>query len=803
MTHSKVVFLIAWHFPPYKASSGFNLFKRIKDSRLHFDVVQLKREKEDANLSMFQHARATFERSEITLPDSESRSIENRALFCEKCLELFEKKSRDKHYLYLMSHSHEFASHLAAMHIRKKYPHLRWIASFGDPIGANPYNDTYQFPLLAEDTKAEREVLRDADIVMVTNSYQKAEMAKGMPASVAGRIQVVPHCFEPAMYPATYHTPGPFRFRHIGMLYRYKRTSEPIITAAAQLISQHPEYAGKFVIEFFGSEDRYIREASSGALSGIVNYKGVVSYERSLGMMAEADALLLRDADFSDIGVKNTPFFPGKLADYFGAQTPVIAVTMKTGCVPDLLKKLRMPCLTETETTKLANTMKDAIDGKLKPNYDLMQEYQSKNNAPIVERFFVPNKRPINILFAGHDLKFISPFLKALDADPDYRVLIDQWQGHAKHNESQSLGLLPKADVIFCEWGLGNTEWYSKHKQPGQKLIVRMHRQEEITEYPKRFNLENIDHIITISPFWYEKFQRMFNLPRHRMQMFYNMVDCAALDRPKHNDAAFNLGIVGIVPQMKRLDLALDILDALYGKDKRYRLFIKGRQPQDFPWMKTRTEEMAYYDAQYSRIKNAAWCDNVIFDGFGNDMAQWFEKIGWTLSVSDFESFHLAPAEGMASGSVPVIRNWQGAETIHPDAYIHSSIDHMISYIHQNHAMVGKEELKQYPLQNFDQSIIFDKMEINTYDVLKAAGTKWNFLNFYPGLVGGHCIGVDPYYLTFKANELGHFAQVITAGRSVNDGMSKFIITELVKSMIKAGKNIARSKVNIFDVPLC
>jgi len=97
-------------------------------------------------------------------------------------------------------------------------------------------------------------------------------------------------------------------------------------------------------------------------------------------------------------------------------------------------------------------------------------------------------------------------------------------------------------------------------------------------------------------------------------------------------------------------------------------------------------------------------------------------------------------------------------------------------------------------------SIIFHKMGINTYDVLKAAGTKWNFLNFFPGLVGGHCIGVDPYYLTFKANELGHFPQVITAGRSVNDGMSKFIVTELVKELIKSGKNILNSRILVMGI---
>jgi UDP-N-acetyl-D-glucosamine/UDP-N-acetyl-D-galactosamine dehydrogenase len=92
-------------------------------------------------------------------------------------------------------------------------------------------------------------------------------------------------------------------------------------------------------------------------------------------------------------------------------------------------------------------------------------------------------------------------------------------------------------------------------------------------------------------------------------------------------------------------------------------------------------------------------------------------------------------------------------------------------------------------------SMIFSKMKINTFEVLEAAGTKWNFLKFYPGLVGGHCIGVDPYYLTFKAAELGHYAQVINSGRSVNDGMGKYIATEVVKKIIKEGKNVLHSKV--------
>lgn len=94
-------------------------------------------------------------------------------------------------------------------------------------------------------------------------------------------------------------------------------------------------------------------------------------------------------------------------------------------------------------------------------------------------------------------------------------------------------------------------------------------------------------------------------------------------------------------------------------------------------------------------------------------------------------------------------------------------------------------------------SIIFNKMGIDTQAVLKAAGTKWNFLKFYPGLVGGHCIGVDPYYLTYKAESLGYHSQIILAGRRINDDMGKYVAESLVKNLIKASIPVRGAKVAI------
>jgi UDP-N-acetyl-D-glucosamine/UDP-N-acetyl-D-galactosamine dehydrogenase len=97
-------------------------------------------------------------------------------------------------------------------------------------------------------------------------------------------------------------------------------------------------------------------------------------------------------------------------------------------------------------------------------------------------------------------------------------------------------------------------------------------------------------------------------------------------------------------------------------------------------------------------------------------------------------------------------------------------------------------------------AILFDKLGIDTSEVLEAAGTKWNFLKFKPGLVGGHCIGVDPYYLTHKADMLGYHPQVILAGRRINDGMGKFIAEQTIKQMIASGSHVKGAKVNVLGL---
>jgi glycosyltransferase involved in cell wall biosynthesis len=310
----------------------------------------------------------------------------------------------------------------------------------------------------------------------------------------------------------------------------------------------------------------------------------------------------------------------------------------------------------------------------------------------------------IKIVLAGHDLKFAKLIIDFLEKTNKYEIRLDQWFGHNAHDEEISKECLHWADIIVCEWGLGNAVWYSRYKLPKQKLIVRMHRQELDTEYPRQFTMENVEAIIAISPYVYEEFYRVFKIPREKTKMIYNVLDAKKLDKTKE-DAAFNLGIIGISPKMKRLDLALDILEKLWHQDSRYKLFVKGKMPQEYPWLWKKDEEREYYEEQFKRIEQAPWKSAVQFDGFG-EIDEWLKKIGFVLSTSDFESFHLAPSEGMASGAYPLVLKWDGSETIYSQDYLYDDIDACVKRIIEINQLSDssglREAAKTYVKERFD-----------------------------------------------------------------------------------------------------
>ncbi|MGP9736137.1 glycosyltransferase [Brachybacterium sp. AOP42-C2-15] len=290
--------------------------------------------------------------------------------------------------------------------------------------------------------------------------------------------------------------------------------------------------------------------------------------------------------------------------------------------------------------------------------------------------------RPARIVVAGHDLKFAAGLIDALRA-AGHSVELDQWHSHSQHDEEQSRALLADADVILCEWGMRNAEWYSKVAAPHQRVVVRVHSQELRRPYLSRIKHANVDSFVFVGELIRRAAVESHKVPMEKTVVIPNSVDVASFALPKHDGAERTLGMVGIVAQPKRLDRALDLLEHLHRADSRYRLRIKGKQPADYPWMLNRPDEMEYYDAQYARIDaiNAKYPGAVAFDGFGPDMEEWYRTIGVAVSVSDFESFHLTIPDGAASGALPATLDWPGADLIYPREWIGATVEEMADRI--------------------------------------------------------------------------------------------------------------------------
>lgn len=304
------------------------------------------------------------------------------------------------------------------------------------------------------------------------------------------------------------------------------------------------------------------------------------------------------------------------------------------------------------------------------------------------------------IAFIGHDLKFIEHIMSYFEDNLNYEVRIDQWDGHELHNEAHSLEIIEWAEILFCEWGLGNVIWYQAHKKEHQKLIVRLHRFEMNTKYPTQFDYSKIDQIIAISPYIFEEFHRVAGVPREKMRVIFNAIDVKRFDKEKEPESNFNLGMIGFVPKLKRIDRAIEIFEKLYMKDNRYHLYIKGKHPNEFGWVWNDKEQRQYYDKVFEKIGKSEFGKNVHFEGWG-DVAEWLKKIGYVLSISDYESFHMAPIEGMASGAYPLVYKREGVNTIFPEKVIYNNFDDIVNSIIKNVGNGKSELLKEFVKKNY------------------------------------------------------------------------------------------------------
>lgn len=690
------ILLISWHFPPARSSSGFNLFKRIKDSGFIFDVIYASPQYAPRqNLNMFNGAKSTFNCYQVNIDNDENDIIARDGRFVSEAVSLMEKLNSKFHYRHMLSHSNEFASHLAAYEVKNKHPEIMWLASYGDPLGGNPYCKFY--PHFSAHLEHEKEIYKNFDGIIVTNKYQKKIMLDYFnDSSIEDKFYILPHSFDPQFYEERLYNNEKFIFSHIGMLYKYMRTSEPFLKAIDMLLQKYPKYENTFHVNFIGADDQYIKDYLQEHSNTHVSYIPKVSWQQSLYLMQEADCLLLRDADFSSDGLDYSPFYPGKLADYLGAEKPVIAVTMKNGFVADFFENNKGFHYTdENNINQLVNLLKNAIDNKISriSATPWLTTMKSGYNFKTIINSVKKKKR---ILFAGHKLNFIEPFIKYLENNDEYDVYIDKWTDHNNHDEELSRNLLNSSDIIFCEWGLGNSVWYSRNKKQGQKMIIRAHLQEIDLNYLNEINLENIDSFITITPCMYEKFMQKFSIPRHKIRMIYNLIPFDDFSFNNNIQRNKKIGFIGYVPSRKRLDMAIDVFDKIWRKDNEFSLHIKGKRPEDYKWLQSRQEEKDYYDALYGKLETLPCKNNIIFEQFGNDVPNFLSRMGYIMSTSDFEGSHQAIAEGMCAGCIPLIRNWEGAETVYPEKFIFSNEDGMVDFVLSQKDYQEREKLRNY-----------------------------------------------------------------------------------------------------------
>ncbi|MDR4533020.1 glycosyltransferase [Glutamicibacter sp. PS] len=316
------------------------------------------------------------------------------------------------------------------------------------------------------------------------------------------------------------------------------------------------------------------------------------------------------------------------------------------------------------------------------------------------------------VVLAGADFKFAGDLVELLSDSKEFSLRIDLWDNNSTPQPSKSQPFLDWADIVVCEFASFNAIWYSENKKSSQKLIVRLHGYELLQPWISRLRLENVDHIVFVSEFYRQKAIVEHGWPASKTTVISNTVNFADLTRSKLPGSEFHLGLAGYVPILKRPDRALDLLETLLEQDERFILHLRGHYPWNYSWEWKKQAHQAAYRDFYRRIGSSELLSgHVSFEPFGADMASWFRKIGWMLSPSYRETFHLAPVEGMASGSLPIVWNRTGASDIFPEEFVFDDTANAASLILETIGHAGSFPRRTARVRDFATK--YSRSEVN------------------------------------------------------------------------------------------
>lgn len=366
--------VISWFFPPINSSEGLVTFKLLKNSKFEYDVYTQSSNKTwsyDTNETKLVSSNIT----NLNLGDDKVEYDE----WVVNGINYFEKNS-DK-YDFIMSRSMPPESHEMALKIKEKYPNKLWIASFGDPIANNPYNELYKeeepyslkgqafeyIPIktlfspkriiknriwkirkgiynIKNDIKKkydqlQNDVILNADILIFNNKFQFEHMLNNYDETIKQKALIIPHTFDKDFYPAKEKkSDNRIIIRHLGH-FDVARTPITFLKAIKRLKENYENLDEKLLVEFYGDvADKDKLYIINNELYDVVKVKKPVSYFESLELMQNSDLLLLVDANLSRVLDKNI-FFAAKIADYIGSGSNIFGITMTEGPSADILKE--------------------------------------------------------------------------------------------------------------------------------------------------------------------------------------------------------------------------------------------------------------------------------------------------------------------------------------------------------------------------------------------------------------------------------------------------------------------------------
>ena len=338
-----------------------------------------------------------------------------------------------------------------------------------------------------------------------------------------------------------------------------------------------------------------------------------------------------------------------------------------------------------------------------------------------------------NVLIVALNTHFIGDLVQFIQKEhPQYNLKVHDWKNDIFHFDRNKLEQdIAAADIIFAEWCHSNAVIVSKKARPGQKVLVRLHRYEMTTPWVKGVVWKNVDDFIFIAPHVRDQTVELLNFKsrpptmKPRFHVIYNTFNVSDFRRgaAKNSEAQWTLGLAGYIPKLKGINLAIDILQMLDKRQpNRWNLRIIGSSWRSSKSVMKKPQERSYYEEMERHITDVGLSKRIHFDGFVDDVANWHKRIGFILSTSVMEGSHQAIAQGMAAGSVPIVRNWTGAEKMYPSALHFSSVQEAVELIRRKQRMMIRDHstflnyklnLMEEALERFSPSVVmaqFDKI---------------------------------------------------------------------------------------------